>query len=133
MKLWGAAALNPLSMLTGATLAELVGDPAARAVARAAMAETAEIGERLGVRLAVSLDRRLDGAGAVGAHKTSTLQDLEAGRPVELEPIIGAPLEIARMVGAAAPALESLFALSRLCARSAGVWPGGETVHIGRS
>lgn len=133
MKLWGAAALNPLSMLTGATLAELVGDPAARAVARAAMAEMAGIGERLGMRLAVSLDRRLDGAGAVGAHKTSTLQDLEAGRPVELEPLIGAPLEIARMVGAAAPTLETLSALSRLRARSAGVWPGDETAHGGRS
>ena len=125
IKLWGAAAFNPIGMLTGATLAEIAGDDAVRAVARAMMAEVRDIGDRLGLRSRIGLDRRLEGAAAVGGHRVSTLQDFEAGRPVELEPLIGAVIEIGRMTGVATPTLDTVFALARQRARTAGVWPEG--------
>ena len=125
IKLWGNAAFNPVSLLTGATLGEIAGDPEVRAVVRAAMVEIENVGKRLGLRLPIGVDRRLDGAGAIGDHKTSTLQDLEAGRTVELEPLIGAPIEIARAIELATPTLDTIYALARQRARMAGVWPGG--------
>ncbi len=124
IKLWGNAAFNPVSLLTGATLREIAGDDRTRTVVRAMMVEVDEIGKRLGLRLPIDVDRRLAGAGAVGDHKTSTLQDLEAGRTVELEPLIGAVIEIGRMTRVATPTLDLVYALARLRARVAGVWPG---------
>ena len=124
IKLWGNAAFNPVSVLTGATLDQIAGDAAVRAVVRRMMVETEEIGVRLGLRLAVPVDRRLDGAGAIRGHKTSTLQDFESGRAVELEPLIGATVEIGRMTGVATPTLDTIHALARQRARTAGVWPG---------
>lgn len=124
IKIWGNAAFNPVSLLTGATLGEIAGDPEVRAIVRAAMVEIEEMGKRLSLRLSIGVDRRLEGAGAIGAHKTSTLQDLEAGRAVELEPLIGAPIEIARAIGLATPTLDMIYALARQRARIAGVWSG---------
>ena len=124
IKLWGNAAFNPVSLLTGATLDEIAGDPDVRAIVRAAMVEVEAVGKRLGLRLPIGVDRRLEGAGAVRGHKTSTLQDLEAGRAVELEPLIGAPIEIARAAGVVTPTLDMIYALARQRARTAGVWPG---------
>lgn len=123
IKLWGNAVFNPVSLLTGATLAEIAGDDAVRAAVRAAMVEVEEVGERLGLRMPIDVDRRLAGAGAVGAHKTSTLQDFEVGREVELEPLIGAVVEIARMTGAETPILDAIHALARQRARTAGLLP----------
>lgn len=125
IKLWGNATLNPVSMLTGAALDAIVGDDAVRAAVRAMMVEVDTVGQRLGLRLPIGVDRRLAGAAAVGAHRTSTLQDYENGRAVELEPLIGAVVEIARMVGVETPTLDLVYALSRQRARTAGVWPGG--------
>ena len=125
IKLWGNATLNPVSMLTGAALDAIVGDDAVRAAVRAMMVEVDSVGQRLGLRLPIGVDRRLAGAAAVGAHRTSTLQDYENGRAVELEPLIGAVVEIARMVGVETPTLDLVYALARQRARTAGVWPGG--------
>ena len=125
IKLWGNATLNPVSMLTGAALDAIVGDDAVRAAVRAMMVEVDSVGQRLGLRLPIGVDRRLAGAAAVGAHRTSTLQDYEHGRAVELEPLIGAVVEIARMVGVETPTLDLVYALARQRARTAGVWPGG--------
>ena len=125
IKLWGSAAFNPVSLLTGATLGEIADDEAVRAVVRAAMVEVDAVGRRLGLNPPIDVDRRLAGAGAVGRHKTSTLQDLERGRPVELEPLVGAVAEIGRMTGVATPTLDTIHALARQRARTAGVWPGG--------
>lgn len=124
IKLWGNAVFNSVSLITGATLGEIAGDPEVRAIVRAAMVEIEEAGKRLGLRLPIGVDRRLEGAGAIGGHKTSTLQDLEAGRAVELEPLIGAPIEIARAIGLATPTLDMIYALARQRARIAGVWSG---------
>lgn len=125
IKLWGNATLNPVSMLTGAALDAIVGDDAVRAAVRAMMVEVDSVGQRLGLHLPIGVDRRLAGAAAVGAHRTSTLQDYENGRAVELEPLIGAVVEIARMVGVETPTLDLVYALARQRARTAGVWPGG--------
>jgi len=89
------------------------------------MTEAQEVAEALGVKFAITLEKRLDGAAEVGEHKTSMLQDLEAGRPLELEPILGAVVEISRLTGVATPTLDMLLACTRLLAQSAaGSVPG---------
>ena len=116
LKLWGNVALNPLSALTRATLAEICAQPATRAFARAVMAEVEAVAAALGERMAVDVDARLAGAGGVGAHKTSMLQDLEAGRPMEVEALTGAVVELARLTGVATPSLDALDGMVRLLA-----------------
>jgi 2-dehydropantoate 2-reductase len=86
VKLWGNVAFNPLSALTGATLRGLCEDPGTRAIVRQMMQEAADVAGRLGIAMPISLDRRIEGAAAVGEHKTSMLQDFERGRPIELTP-----------------------------------------------
>lgn len=120
VKLWGNLSFNPLSALTGATLDVLASDPGTRAVARAMMVEAQAIAEKLGVRFAVSVDKRIDGAGAVGAHKTSMLQDLERGRPMEIDALVGAVQEMGRLVEVPTPAIDLVLALVRMRARIAG-------------
>ena len=116
LKLWGNVALNPLSALTRATLAEMCAQPATRAFARAVMAEVEAVAAALGERMAVDVEARLAGAGGVGAHKTSMLQDLEAGRPMEVEALTGAVVELARLTGVATPSLDALDGMIRLLA-----------------
>src|SRR6185312_3664203 len=87
VKLLGNIAFNPISALTGATLEELARHPEVSALIRQLMIETEAVAERLGIELPISIDQRMAGAEKVGAHKTSMLQDLEAGRPLELEAI----------------------------------------------
>ncbi|HEY4684491.1 MAG TPA: 2-dehydropantoate 2-reductase [Dehalococcoidia bacterium] len=116
LKLWGNVALNPLSALTRATLAEICAQPATRAFARAVMVEVEAVAAALGERMAVDVDARLAGAGGVGAHKTSMLQDLEAGRPMEVEALTGAVVELARLTGVATPSLDALDGMIRLLA-----------------
>jgi 2-dehydropantoate 2-reductase len=86
LKLWGNVCLNPISALTGATLDIICSDPATRALSKAIMLETKAIAETFGVKFRVDLERRIEGARKVGAHKTSMLQDLERGRPMEIDP-----------------------------------------------
>ena len=113
LKLWGNLCLNPISALTHATLDVLTADPATRALCRAMMLEAQAIGDRLGLRLRVDVERRLDAAGAVGAHKMSMLQDLERGREMEVEPLVGVVQELGRLTGVPTPTLDLVLALIR--------------------
>jgi 2-dehydropantoate 2-reductase len=114
VKAWGNLAFNPMSALTGATLAQIARWPASRALAARMMAEAAEVADRLGLRLRISVDQRIDGAEQVGEHKTSMLQDVEAGRPLEVEPLIGAFIELGRLTETPMPVTESVYSLVTL-------------------
>ena len=111
MKLWGNLAFNPLSALTHATLDALATTPGTRAIARAMMAEGQAVGEALGARFAISLDRRIGGAAAVGPHRTSMLQDLVRGRPLETAALVGSVQELAGLVDVATPTIDLIHAL----------------------
>lgn len=114
MKLWGNIGFNPVSVLTGATQGRMVGDPGVRGVLRAVMLEMQAVAERLGARLDKTVDQRIDDGAYVGDFKTSMLQDFEAGRPVEIDPIVFAVVELGRRVGIATPMLEAIGALTRM-------------------
>jgi 2-dehydropantoate 2-reductase len=122
VKLWGNLAFNPLSALTGATLDRLAGDPDLREVARGMMREGQAVAEALGVEFAIDVDRRIDGAGEVGAHKTSMLQDLERGRPMEIDALLGAVVELGGITGRDTPLCRAVLALVRERARQAGCY-----------
>ena len=122
MKLWGSLAVNPLSALTMATLDRLATEPGSRGVARAMMVEAQAIAETLGVRFAIDVDKRLDGAAEVGAHKTSMLQDLERRRPLEIDALLGAVVEMGRLTGLPAPTCDTVLALVRQRAAVAGLY-----------
>ncbi len=117
MKLWGNVSFNPISVLTGATLDVICATPGTRALARAMMVEAQAVGEALGARFSIDVDRRIAAAAAVGAHKTSMLQDLERGRSMEIEPMVGAVAEMGRLTGVATPTIDAVLALVRLRAR----------------
>ena len=119
VKLWGNLSFNPISALTHATLEDIVADPGTRALARAMMLEAQAVAEKLGVKFPIGVDKRIDGAGAVGAHKTSMLQDLERGRPMEHEALVGAVAELGRIVELPTPSIDAVLALIRLRARRA--------------
>jgi len=121
LKLWGNLSFNPISALTCATLDVICGDPGTREVARAMMIEAQSIGERLGVRFRVDVERRIDGAARVGAHKTSMLQDLERGRAMEIDALVTAVQELGRRVEVATPTIDTVLALTRQRARLAGL------------
>jgi 2-dehydropantoate 2-reductase len=118
VKLWGNVALNPLTALTRATLAEVCLTPATRAFARNVMLEVEAVASALGETMAVNLDARLNGARDVGEHKTSMLQDLELGRPLEIDPLTGAVVELARLTNVATPYLDALDGMIRLLAKN---------------
>jgi len=122
VKLWGNLAFNPISALTGATLDVITSDPGQRGIARAMMLEAQEIGQKLGVRFGIDVDKRIAGAAEVGAHKTSMLQDLERGRPMEIDALLGVIVEFATLTGIAAPTCETVLALVRARGRSAGCY-----------
>ena len=121
VKLWGNVSFNPISVLTGATLDQICADPDSRAVSRAVMLEAQAVGEALGIRFALDVEKRIAGAAAVGAHKTSMLQDFERGRALEIEPVVGAVAEMARLVDVATPTLDAVLSLTRARARAAGI------------
>ena len=118
LKLLGNVCFNPLSALTRATMAQIATDPEMRAVARAIMEEADGVARALGVELAIGIDQRLAGAEKVGAHKTSMLQDVEAGRPLEVEALVGAVVEIADLLRLPLPHLRTVYASVRLLDRS---------------
>src|SRR5690606_27589612 len=120
---WGNLSFNPISALTLATLEQIAGDPGTRDLARRMMLEGSAVAEKLGVRFVVSVDRRIDGAAAVGAHKTSMLQDLERGRAMEIDPLLAAVAELGALAGVPTPAIDNVLALIRLRARVAGLYP----------
>jgi len=114
LKAWGNLSFNPISALTHATLVDICQFAETRALAAAMMKEAQDIAQKLGVTFRVSIDKRIAGAEAVGAHKTSMLQDVEAGRSLETEALIGSILEMARLTNTPAPAIESVYALVKL-------------------
>lgn len=113
LKLWGNLSFNPVSVLTGGTLEGLARDSGTRAVLGAMMEEARAVGEALGVTFSVSVEERLDMAAKVGAHRSSMLQDVEAGRPTELGALLGAVIELAQMTSIATPALKLVYDLAR--------------------
>lgn len=123
VKLWGNLSFNPISALTHATLDVICTDEGVRPVARAMMVEGQAIAEKLGVEFLIDVDKRIEGAHAVGAHKTSMLQDLERGRPMEIDALVTAVQEMGKLVGVPTPAIDTVLALVRLRARMAGVYP----------
>lgn len=125
IKLVGSVALNPISALTGATLADLVRHEAAAELVRAMMSEARAVAERLGVTIRISSDQRLAAAGRVGVHKTSMLQDLEAGRPMEHGAIVGAVLEVGDALGVPMPATRAVYACISLLDTVRGGRPPG--------
>lgn len=122
VKLWGNLSFNPISALTHATLDVLCTDPGTRAVARAMMLEAQAIAETLGVKFPIDVDRRIDGGAAVGAHRTSMLQDLLAGRPMEIDALVAAVAELGRLTGTPTPSIDTVLALVRLRAKVAGLY-----------
>jgi 2-dehydropantoate 2-reductase len=114
IKAWGNLAMNPISALTGATLVEICRYPPSRELAALMMHEAAEVAERLGLHLRLSVEQRIDGAEKVGAHKTSMLQDVEAGRALEIDPLVGSFVELGQLTGTPMPATETVYALVSL-------------------
>jgi 2-dehydropantoate 2-reductase len=117
VKLLGNASLNPVSALTGATLAEIVGDPHTGPLIRDLMTEVEAVAHRLGIELPVSIEQRMAGAEKVGQHKTSMLQDLESKRPLELDEVVGAVLELGERVDVPMPATRAVYACATLLDR----------------
>ena len=113
VKLWGNMAFNPVSALTTQTLADLIEDDGTRSVARAMMVEGQAVAEALGVKFALDVDARIEGGKQVGRHRTSMLQDLESGRPLEIEALLGAVVEMAAWVGVETPMCTAILALVR--------------------
>jgi 2-dehydropantoate 2-reductase len=114
LKLLGNAVFNPLSALTRASLGEMAGSPLVADVVRAAMQEVDAVARRLGIEIQVSLDQRIKGAARVGGHKTSMLQDLEAGRPMEIDALTGSVVELGDRLSIPVPHLRTLYSAVKL-------------------
>ena len=114
IKLWGNCTFNPVSALTGASLDQIGNDPGCRKVIQNAMSECKRVGEAIGVRFNVEIERRINGATEIIGHKPSTLQDIEQGRPIELDALTSSILELARKLQIDTPTLDALAALARL-------------------
>jgi 2-dehydropantoate 2-reductase len=119
VKVLGNASLNPVSALTRATLVQMVRDPGVCSVIRSIMQEVEEVSRKLGMELPVSIDQRIAGAEKVGEHKTSMLQDLEAGRPMELEALVGAVVELGERVGLSMTCTRTVYNCTKLLAECA--------------
>jgi 2-dehydropantoate 2-reductase len=119
VKVLGNASLNPVSALTRATLAQMLRDPGVSALIRNIMQEVEAVSGKLGMELPVSIEQRMAGAEKVGEHKTSMLQDLEAGRPMELEALVGAVVELSERVGLPMPYTRTVYGCAKLLAQSA--------------
>jgi len=114
LKLWGNLSFNPISALTHATLVDICQFPPTRKLAGEMMEEAQAIANKLGVTFKLGIDKRIAGAEKIGAHKTSMLQDVEAGRPIELESLVGSVVELARLTGTETPRIDAAYALMRL-------------------
>ena len=120
VKLWGNLSFNPISALTHATLQDICRFPASRELAASMMREAQAVGEKVGVEFKVSLDKRIAGAEAVGAHKTSMLQDVEAGRALELEALVGSVVELGRITETPTPTINAIYAATMLLGKTLG-------------
>ena len=119
VKLWGNLSFNPISALTHATLDVLCTDPGTRAVARGMMLEAQAIAEKLGVKFPIDVEKRIDGGAAVGAHRTSMLQDLDQGRPMEIDALVGSVQELGRVTETPTPTIDTVLSLISLRAKMA--------------
>jgi 2-dehydropantoate 2-reductase len=122
VKLWGNLSFNPISALTLETLDVVATDPGTRAISKAMMLEAQQIGLKLGVRFPVDIEKRIDGAAAVGAHRTSMLQDLERGRAMEIDALVTAVQEMGRLVEVPTPTIDVVLALVQQRGRAAGAY-----------
>ncbi len=118
LKLWGNLSFNPISALTHAALADICRFPATRDLAASMMREAQAIGEKLGVEFKVSLEKRIAGAEAVGRHKTSMLQDVEQGRALELDALVGSVVELGRITETPTPHIDAIYACTSLLAKT---------------
>ncbi|HET9699485.1 MAG TPA: ketopantoate reductase C-terminal domain-containing protein, partial [Burkholderiales bacterium] len=118
LKLWGNLTFNPVSALTHATLVDICQFPLTRALAAAMMSEAQAIAEKLGVRFRISIDKRIAGAEGVGKHKTSMLQDVEAGRPLELEALLGSVKEMGQLTATPTPHIDAVYACTALLGKT---------------
>jgi 2-dehydropantoate 2-reductase len=118
LKLWGNLSFNPISALTHATLEDICRFPATRQLAAAMMGEAQAVAEKLGVQFKISLDKRIAGAEAVGAHKTSMLQDVEHGRELELQALVGAVIELGEITATPVPTIAAIHAATALLGRT---------------
>jgi 2-dehydropantoate 2-reductase len=118
LKLWGNLSFNPISGLSHATLADICGFPLSRELAANMMREAQEVAQRLGIQMRVPLEKRIAGAEKVGHHKTSMLQDIEAGRSPEIDALVGSVVELARMAATPTPHIDTVYALVKLLAQS---------------
>jgi 2-dehydropantoate 2-reductase len=124
IKLWGNLSFNPISALTHATLEQICRFGPTRALAASMMREAQAVAEKLGVRFKISLEQRIAGAEAVGAHKTSMLQDVEHGRALELEALIGSVVELGRITETPTPTIDAIYAATSLLAQTLGAQKG---------
>ena len=124
LKLWGNLSFNPISALTHATLEDICKFPPSRALAANMMKEAQTVAEQFGVVFKISLEKRIAGAQAVGAHKTSMLQDVEHGRALELEALVGSVVELARICGKPTPTIDAIYAITQLLAHTVATQKG---------
>jgi 2-dehydropantoate 2-reductase len=118
LKIWGNVSFNPISALTGATLVQLVTYPPTRQLCIEMMTEAETIAGKLGIAFRVGIDRRIAGAEKVGEHKTSMLQDLEQGKPLELEALVGAVVELGKLTNTPTPHIDAVYACTNLLAQT---------------
>ena len=118
LKLWGNLTFNPISALSRATLAGICQYPPSRAIAAAMMTEAQSVANKLGITFRVSLEKRIAGAEKVGHHKTSMLQDVEAARTLEIDALLGSVVELARLTGTPTPHIDTVYALTKLLAKT---------------
>jgi len=119
VKLMGSVAFNPISALARATLVEIVQCPETRALTAEIMTEVETVARKLGIDIGISVEQRIEGAEKVGHHKTSMLQDLEGGRPLELDAIVGAVVELGSKLGLSLPCTRTVYSCVKLLAQSA--------------
>jgi 2-dehydropantoate 2-reductase len=129
LKLWGNLTFNPISALAHATLVDICQYPATRELAAAMMREAQAVAHKLGIEFRVSLDKRIAGAEKVGKHKTSMLQDIEAGRAPEIDALVGSVVELGRLTDAPTPHIDTVYALVKLLARQMDEQAGRVQLH----
>jgi 2-dehydropantoate 2-reductase len=118
LKLWGNLSFNPISALTHSTLVDLCRYPLTRTLAQAMMTEAQSVANKLGIEFRVTIEKRIAGAEKVGKHKTSMLQDIEAGREPEIDALLGSVIELGRLTDTATPHLDAVYALVKLLAQT---------------
>ena len=124
VKLWGNVSFNPVSALTGMSLTQMIDDADVHAVIRVMMVEAQSVAEALGIRFSIDVDKRIAGAREAGEHKTSMLQDLEGGRPMEIDALVSSVQELGRLADVATPTIDTVLALVKGRGRAAGCYGG---------